>query len=605
MLDLITTQTRRCWEALAGSPEYVLAPSPSAGLSPSLSPETITAVEQLTTADGIVTDHALLVLLGQFAQRIGLTAALQKVPIDQKTVTHTPQGKLIQFFIGILAGLPYLQDFENAPAPLSRDTAVGAAWELETLAHSSGISRTLAAASPTTLAALIDVLEQISQPFITREVAALLQLGQPLIIDVDLAGRPISSTSTSYPDASFGWMDDAVQHGYQAAIVTLSGGPTERLMLHSERYTGHTQSADCLQASIRALETRLGLHPPRRTKLVQARLDQLHQELQAAQASAQQNRAQQVALREQLAQLPTTELTERQQRRQVRLRSQMAQKGRVLLTQQHTIGQLERAVDETTQWLHHLEAEAATATPGVQVVVRIDAGFSTDVNLAWLIEMGYAILTKAHSAATTTRLMRQIGVEVVWERVGKNAEAVALGPVRIGDGRYALQAMQVRYQLPERQVATTLLWYSEEAPPAVAGWFRRYNGRQIIEAGIKENKGVFTMQRPLVRSPIGMAIQEQFALFAANFVRWGAAWAREQLANVPVVLARALTEVKTLVRVVAHSRAQLVQSDLGCGLVFDSHSPFAGAVLIIRGQVAYQEPLPLFTNRATTAQKVT
>jgi len=150
-----------------------------------------------------------------------------------------------------------------------------------------------------------------------------------------------------------------------------------------------------------------------------------------------------------------------------------------------------------------------------------------------------------------------------------------------------------------------LLYYGEAPPPPPAEWFGQYNGRQVVEAGIKENKGVFSMRRPLVRSPIGMQIQEQCALFAANFVRWAAAWAGEQLRDVPPTLVQALSEVKTLVRVVAHSRARLVETTAGCALVFDSHSPFAGAVLIVRGQAIYQNVLPLFTVGATTPREVT
>src|SRR5436309_2754617 len=102
-----------------------------------------------------------------------------------------------------------------------------------------------------------------------------------------------------------------------------------------------------------------------------------------------------------------------------------------------------------------------------------------------------------------------------------------------------------------------------------------------------------------------MQLQEQFALFAATFVRWAAAWAREQLRDVPSALSEALTEVKTLVRVVAHSRARLVETAVGCALVFDAHSRFAGAVLIVRGQAVFQNVLPLFTFGATTPREVT
>jgi hypothetical protein len=113
------------------------------------------------------------------------------------------------------------------------------------------------------------------------------------------------------------------------------------------------------------------------------------------------------------------------------------------------------------------------------------------------------------------------------------------------------------------------------------------------------------MRRPLVRSPIGMQLQEAFALFAANFVRWAAAWVQAQVRHVPPALGQALREVKTLVRVLAHSRAHLVQSDTGTALVFDAHSPFAGAVLVIHGAPIYQTVLPLFTTGATTPCEVT
>lgn len=54
------------------------------------------------------------------------------------------------------------------------------------------------------------------------------------------------------------------------------------------------------------------------------------------------------------------------------------------------------------------------------------------------------------------------------------------------------------------------------------------------------------MRRPLVRSPIGMQLQEALALFAANFVRWAAAWIQASVEEMPPRLAAALGEVKTL-----------------------------------------------------------
>lgn len=168
-------------------------------------------------------------------------------------------------------------------------------------------------------------------------------------------------------------------------------------------------------------------------------------------------------------------------------------------------------------------------TEDYQVVLRIDAGFSTGPNLTWLIEMGYIVLTKAHHGSTAHSLRQRVSPQTKWTRVGRNAEAVYMADYAHNDCPYALQAMLVRYHLPDETRYTTLFYYDETPPPSLPEWFRRYNGRQTIEAGIKEGKGVFTLKRHLVRSPIGMQLQEQFALFGANFVRWAIAWVKDLL----------------------------------------------------------------------------
>ena len=45
------------------------------------------------------TEHALLVLLGQYAQHLGLIEALLAVPLHQKTYTHRPQAKILEFLV--------------------------------------------------------------------------------------------------------------------------------------------------------------------------------------------------------------------------------------------------------------------------------------------------------------------------------------------------------------------------------------------------------------------------------------------------------------------------------------------------------------------------
>jgi hypothetical protein len=102
------------------------------------------------------------------------------------------------------------------------------------------------------------------------------------------------------------------------------------------------------------------------------------------------------------------------------------------------------------------------------------------------------------------------------------------------------------------------------------------------------------MRRPLVHSPIGMQIQEQFSLFAANFVRWAAQWLRPLVRDGQRALQEALGEVKTMVQVLAHCRAEVITTATGMALRFDDPSPFAGATIVLSGQGAIQEILPLF-----------
>ena len=69
------------------------------------------------------TEHALLVLLGQYAQHLGLIQALMAVPLRQKTYIHRPQAKILEFLVVILAGLPHLEDISRDGRPLDQDRA--------------------------------------------------------------------------------------------------------------------------------------------------------------------------------------------------------------------------------------------------------------------------------------------------------------------------------------------------------------------------------------------------------------------------------------------------------------------------------------------------
>jgi hypothetical protein len=98
-----------------------------------------------------------------------------------------------------------------------------AAW-----ADYSGVSRTLQGLKRSEVAAIQQVLEDISQPIIGQETDLALEQSGRLVYDADLTGRPASNTS-SYPGARFGYMGDTVSLGYQAALVSLHSPTYGRL----------------------------------------------------------------------------------------------------------------------------------------------------------------------------------------------------------------------------------------------------------------------------------------------------------------------------------------------------------------------------------------
>jgi hypothetical protein len=570
-------------------------------------------------------DHAWLVVLGHFAQVLGVVSGLSQVPLKQRQGAEElpPQTKLIEFLVGILGGIDYLQELNLGAEPIATDPTIVEAWGQASFRHYSQVSRTLEVADEETLGAVVEMVGTISKPFIQQAIMETLKRHGQLLLDVDLTGRQVSPTSTDYPEADFGWMDDDVHKGYQAAVSSLVCERWGRLLLSLQRYGGRTLSADCLQAAIAEVEQLLQVRPRRRVELVQSQRQLLltRQEQLWAKLRANQQRQEQLwqtlrqAKRE--AQQLQTELNRlaHQQPGPTRPYSQVAKCQRRLaaaqkrqerawrdLTKlqaqatdlQQRLSQEQSQLLSLDERLAYLEADNAANSNPTPVVVRLDAGFSTGPNLSWLIEMGYIVLTKVHHQASSDSLRRRLPTQPDWNRVGKNAEAVTRGDYYQNDCPYPLQAMLVRYHLPGKVPYTALLYYADTPPPAPLEWFNTYNARQTIEAGIKELKGVFTLKRHLVRSSIGMQLQEQFALFGANLVRWAAAWVKELLAQTNQNFQTALAQVKTLVRVVSRTRTRWVRNSLGNTLIFDETGPFAGTVISLSGWVAVQLPLCLF-----------
>ena len=577
-----------------------------------------------------ITHHAMLVAWGQFGQSIGLIRAIEAVVLHQKTVEHSPQTKILEFFIAILAGLKHLQELSRSAHPIDQDQAVAKAWVQTGWADYSGVSRTLAGISQAEADQIAKVMEQIMQPILAEEVMQALKQGGRLVYDGDLTGRPVSNTSTSYPGVAYGHMGDGLHLGYQAAMVSMHSPTYGRFWLSVVDHPGSTVSSTQAEALVQAAEMRTGMRPMRRTDLLRGRIGVLEVENQqfqaqvgASQAELDDMQAQRLEIEAQITHqqetLAQSETQYQEKSRSERPYSALAKTRHKLEMWQSRLERLEKKrvkqekrlkfdqqqellsqmrIHRLQQRLKEFEADNQNNTFPIQAVFRIDAGFGTRENVAWLIEMGYEVYTKPYSDWLTPRLKLETHPQTQWTLVGGNAEMIAWKNRRFDDFPYALDVGLERFYTGSTQRFGTLIHFGVDAVTTdLPAWFHGYNARQTVEAGIKEGKNVFAMHHLKVRSAPAIFLQEQFAVFAANFVRCAARWLVEQCPQLPDGWQNpAKTKVKEQVQVAAHTSAWVIWHDQGCLLRFTDQSLFAGRSLSVNRQWAVQLPLPFAKN---------
>ena len=85
-----------------------------------------------------ITEHAWLLLLGLFAQSLGLIEELSEVSLKQKEGKNgKPQTKLIEFLVGILGGIEQLNELNVGDHPIALDETIAEAWAQEVFSHYS------------------------------------------------------------------------------------------------------------------------------------------------------------------------------------------------------------------------------------------------------------------------------------------------------------------------------------------------------------------------------------------------------------------------------------------------------------------------------------
>jgi hypothetical protein len=536
--------------------------------------------------------------------------------LKQKKYTHAPQTKVLEFLVATLAGLKQLQEISLAAHPLDRDQAVAEAWGQLGWADYTGVSRTLSNLSWEEVHELVRALERVSQPWLQMELDLLRRQRKRLRMDGDLTGIPVSNTSKTYPNATFGHMDDGIRLGYQAGLVSLESPTYRRLWLSVAHHPGDTVSCTQAEALVLAAEARTGLRPRRRAECLRDRIRafreqmapterRLHTQQQAlADAQTRLSEAHRQAQERQsiLADLEQTYQARQRRERpasrlaQARKRWQAAQKrcrsrDKAVQKMQASLAKTQAQLAQQQTDLSQLEARLArlehdnrTNPAPVEIEFRLDAGFGTYENLALLIELGYEVYTKPHSHQVVRYLKSQVTPQTDWTRVGDNAEMVAWPTMHLKRCPYPLNVALERFYTGKTLKHSALLHFgADPVTQDLPAWFDHYNGRQIIEAGIKEGKQVFYLHRIKVRSEPAIYLQECCVLFAANFIRWATQWlARQQVPAEDTLDVRKLG-IKRQVQVAAHVSAQVIRDSTGWLLKFGEQSAFAGKVLRLPG----------------------
>lgn len=558
------------------------------------------------------TQHAFLVAWGQFAQAKGLTQRIEAVKLRQKNYYHRPQTKVLEFLAAILGGLKQLQEISLAAHPLDKDQAVAEAWGQAGWADYSGVSRTMSSLSWEEAHAIVAELDAFSQPFLNAELELLCKQKKRLTMDGDLTGIPVSNTSTSYPNAAYGHMDDDIQLGYQAGVVSLLTETYGRLWLSGTHHPGDTVSSTQAEALVLAAEARIGLRPLRRTDGLEKRLheyapiletveerlktqrkavenaqERLKQaQLQAEERNQELETIQQVYLAHKRPERPTSRLALLHKRVQAALKRQESRKKALDVAQrkldktQTRTQLLLKEINALRQRLERFKQENLTNQQPIEAEFRLDAGFGTYENIALLVEMGYEVYTKPHNHKVTQVLRSKVNETTAWTRVGANAEMVAWPNLKLKSCPYPLDVALERFYTGRTLKHSALCHFGHDpVTQDLPAWFNHYNGRQTIEAGIKESKQVFYLHRIKVRSEPAIFLQERMALFAANFIRWAAHWLADQPQPQQNALDIRKMGVKRQVQVGAHVSAQVIRNSEGMLLKFSEHSAFAGKVL--------------------------
>ena len=150
------------------------------------------------TPTGCTTRFAPLAYLSACYQAQNLFKPLEELPLTGKTVTFSPQDKLLQVLLSVLSGCPYLSTVNTCLKP---EQGLARVWAWERFADQSMLSRNL------------DSLSQMQLIDLNRAVGGIRHQISPipvhdwrgyLWLDYDLSGLPAGKQAQGSTKGYFG-----------------------------------------------------------------------------------------------------------------------------------------------------------------------------------------------------------------------------------------------------------------------------------------------------------------------------------------------------------------------------------------------------------------
>ena len=267
-----------------------------------------------------------------------------------------------------------------------------------------------------------------------------LQLAGRLTYDGDLTGRPVSNTSTTYPNAGYGHMDDAIRLGlsgrdgqhaqpYLWAFVAVGRASSRQHgLVHPGRSHGSGRRSQDWPASLAPDRPAPGppaAREPRNARAEKSKCRLSSRQLTTAQAQETETRQQIDQQRALVAKLEA-EYREKQrperpystlgrarhklgvlERRQARLAKKVPKLEEQLARRKGQFAVCQAQESLLQRRLEQFEADNRANRCPIQADFRLDAGFGVRENVALLIEMGYEVYTKPYGDWLTPRLKRR------------------------------------------------------------------------------------------------------------------------------------------------------------------------------------------------------